>query len=206
MKINLRNNYSRDFFKKLNFQFNSGYKILDLGCGNGADSYYFIKDYKLHTFAIDIYEHGNIKKINGLTFKIGSIYDTPYPINSFDYVFLHDVLHHIDEPKQRRSMCLKGLRNIKRVTKKGGYIIIAEGNRYNPLFYPHMVKLHKHEHFTQDYFKGIINQVFSQVEYKYFEAHSYPRFTYTLKKVYEFIMEHLIPKQFLAYNIAIIRV
>ena len=100
-----------------------------------------------------------------------------------------------------------GLRELKRVCKKGGFVIIVEGNRYNPLFFPHMVKMKGHEHFRQSYFKKIIAEVFSNdsVNFKFFEAHLYPKPLLSVFKIYEFFMEHLIPKKFIAYNAAIIK-
>jgi len=68
MKVDLTKygQYKRDIFSKLNFDFLPGKKILDLGCGDGSDAQIFINEYKLNTYGIDIYEHANVKKINGL--------------------------------------------------------------------------------------------------------------------------------------------
>lgn len=200
------NQYKNDFFNKLGFDFEKGKKILDVGCGPGTDAQIFIKAYKLKFYGIDVYEDESIKK-QRLNFKLAGISKIPYPANSFDYVFVHDVLHHADEKKQRESYHTQGLKELRRVCKKRGYIIIVEGNRYNPLFYPHMVKMKKHEHFKQSYFKKIIEKVFGKdnKEYKFFEAHLYPKNLISLFKIYEFVMEHFFPKKFLGYNAAIIR-
>lgn len=199
--------YKNDIFNKLNFPFASGKKMLDCGCGNGIDSEIFIHEFGLETCGIDVYRDKNIANIPGLTFKEAGIYEIPFNDNEFDYVFLHDVLHHIDEKNQSREEHLKGLAEIKRVCKKGGEIIILEGNRYNPLFYPHMVKMEGHNHFKQSYFKEIINTAFNdcEVKFKFFECHLYPKKFLRFWKAYESIMEKLIPSQFLAYNVAIIR-
>src|SRR3989344_9678306 len=196
--------YKNDFFNKLQFNFQEKKKILDVGCGPATDAPIFINEYGLQFYGSDIYKDENVKKQN-LRFKTGSIYRIPYEENLFDYVFVHDVLHHIDEPKQRRDWHVKGLRELARVCKMGGFIIIAEGNRYNPLFYPHMVKMKKHEHFTQNYFISIIKEAFlkHEIKFAFFEAHLYPKPLLSLFKIYEFLMEHLGPKQFLAYNVAI---
>lgn len=198
--------YKDDFFNKLNFSFRKGRSVLDVGCGDGTDGKVFVHEYGLKFFGLDRYEHENIQSI-GFRFKRGSIYKNPYRKRRFDYVYSHDVLHHVDEPKQRRSMHVKALREMRLVCKKRGYIIIIEGNRYNPLFYPHMVKMYKHEHFTQKYFCALIEEVFTKdrSEYKFFEAHLYPSPLLIIFKIYETIMEHFSPKQFLAYNAAIIK-
>lgn len=107
MQINLSKygQYKHDIFLKLNFNFIPDKKILDIGCGDGSDANIFIKEYKLNTYGIDIYKHENVKKISQLKFKKAGIYSIPFNDSTFDYVFLHDVLHHIDEKN-------KAIRNI----------------------------------------------------------------------------------------------
>jgi len=206
MNINLSKygQYKKDIFEKLNVNFIAGNKILDLGCGDGSDAEIFLNEYKLDVYGTDIYEHEKIKKIKGLTFEKGGICKIPFKDSVFDYVFLHDVLHHIDEKGQRRSKHIAGLKELKRVCKKGGTIIIVEGNRYNPLFYPHMVKMLGHNHFKQSYFSKIVSFIFPNAKFKYFEAHLYPERFISFWKSYEYIMENIIPKYFLSYNTAII--
>ncbi len=68
-----------------------------------------------------------------------------------------------------------------------------------------MVKMLGHNHFRQGYFKEIVSQVFPRARFSFFEAHYYPpRFLY-FWKVYEYIMEKIMPKCILSYNIAIIK-
>lgn len=196
--------YKNTVFQKLDFPFERGKKMLDVGCGDGIDAKIFIQEFGLEVYGIDIYENENIRSIKKLRFKKGGIFQIPFGDEEFDYVFLHDVLHHIDEEHQARTAHIRGLNELKRVTKKGGYIIIVEGNRYNPLFYPHMVRMLKHNHWRQSYFIRVIRDVFCNVEFKFFEAHAYP-FGDKMWHIYEFLMEKVIPKNFRAYNIAIIR-
>jgi len=89
------------------------------------------------------------------------------------------------------------------VCKKGESVIIIEGNRYNPLFYPHMVLLCGHNHFRQSYFKKIIKEVFPRVSFQYFEAHLYPPKYLKIWKIYEKVMESIMPRAVLAYNVAV---
>ena len=122
---------------------------------------------------------------------------------------LHSINHillniHIDEKNQNHKIHIQALNELKRVAKKNGYIIIIDGNRYNPLFYPHMVKMLNHNHWRQSYFKKIIKQVFITSQFKFFEAHNYPGWL-KFWKIYEWLMENLIPEKFLAYNVAIIK-
>jgi len=198
--------YKNDFFNKLAAPFRKGKTLLDVGCGDGMDSHILQKEYGLRVTTTDVYKDKGLTKFPELPFKKGSMYRLPFPDNSFDYLFLHDVLHHIDEPAQRMTEHKKGLRELRRVCKKGGMVILVDGNRYNPLFYPHMVKMRGHDHFRQSYFEEIISGVFSNdtVRFHYFEAHLYPQQWIGLFKIYEWIMEHIVPRQFIAYNAAFI--
>ena len=208
MKPNLKkyNQYKNDIFNKLNFNFESGKKILDVGCGDGTDIEIFINEYGLNSFGIDIYQHQNIDKL-GINFSQASILNIPFKNESFDYVFLHDVLHHIDEEEQGYKKHIRGLQELKRVCKKGGYIIILEANRYNPLSYPHMVLARGHNHFRQMYLKKILQDVFGKnINFRSFEAHLYPPKLLKLFKIFEFFMEHLkILAPFRDYNLAVIK-
>lgn len=198
--------YKRDFFQKLGFPFEKGKRILDVGCGDGTDGKIFMKRFGLEFYGIDIYEDENIKKL-GLRFKKGSSYKIPYKDGFFNYIFTHDVLHHLDDSKRRKIKIINALKELRRVCRKGGYIIVVEGNRYNPLFYPHMVLLRGHNHFTQKKFRFFIKSVFKadKIRFKFFEAHLYPQALLSLFKIYEYAMERFSPKQFLAYNAAIIQ-
>ena len=197
--------YHKDLFTKLDFPFQKGKKILDIGSGDGTDSSIFANYYHLNTHSSDIFCHPNFKKLKSVKFKLGSIFKLSYPARSFDYAFLHDVLHHVDESQQRTTHHQAALREAFRVVKNGGFLIIVEGNRYNPLFYPHMVIMRGHNHFTQGYFRSLISNLFPQVRFKFFEAHFYPRSLIPIFKIYEKIMENLVPELFRAYNVAIIR-
>jgi ubiquinone/menaquinone biosynthesis C-methylase UbiE len=192
-------------FEKLDFDFKEGRKILDVGCGDGSDAEIFINEFRLNTFGIDISRHKKCRGIKGLHFKNAGIYDIPFKEGYFDYVFLHDVLHHIDEEKQDHLNHIKGLAEVGRVCKKGGYIIIVESNRYNPLSYPHMVKLEGHNSFRQAYFKKLICESFPNPVFKHFEAHVYPKKLLPFFKVYEYFAEKIFPKSIMAYNVAIIK-
>lgn len=200
------NQYKMDFFRKLRFDFQKGKTILDVGCGDGGDGRIFNQSYELTVYGTDIYKHKNIMS-SPMRFKLGGIFHIPFHGRQFDYVFTHDVLHHIDEPLQRKSKHLLGLRKLRLACKIHGYLIVVEANRFNPLFYPHMVRMLGHAHFSQTYFKKIIRESFpkDRIKFNFFEAHLYPPHWLEVFRIYEYIMEHLMPKVFIAYNAAIIQ-
>ena len=147
----------------------------------------------------------SLNMISSIKFKKASIYKIPFKNNTFDYIFLKNIMHHVDEPGQREDYHRKALLELKRVCKKNGKIIIIEANRYNPIFYFHMVILGKHDHFRQSYFVSLVNSVFPTAGFKFFEAHLYPfPFFIEVFKFYERLMELFSPRPFLAYNVAII--
>src|SRR5690242_13361725 len=111
--------YKNDLFEKLGFRFETGKKILDIGCGDGSDAEIFSDVLGLDVHGIDVYKHEKIDNVVGLKFKQAGVYEIPFESASFDYVFLHDILHHIDEPQQRADRHKAGLKEIARVVKKG---------------------------------------------------------------------------------------
>ena len=97
------NQYKYDIFRKLNFNFADGKSILDAGCGDCSDSIIFRDIFKLEVSSLDIYKHKSVED-NHVNFTLGSLFDLPFKDNSFDYVFTHDVLHHLDEKNQSKDL------------------------------------------------------------------------------------------------------
>ena len=195
--------YKHDIFRKINLSFIRGKHILDVGCGDGTDAEIFIREFGLQTTAIDVYENPAIRTVNDLAFQIASAEALPFQDGFFDYVFLHDVLHHIDEETQSRERHLAALREVSRVINpNGGKVVILESNRYNPISYVHMVRMLGHDHWTQSYFHGVVREVFPQAKFNYFESHAYP-WGYSFWRIYELIMERFLPRGILSYNVGI---
>ncbi|MBM3575869.1 MAG: methyltransferase domain-containing protein [Alphaproteobacteria bacterium] len=195
--------YKRDVFSKLGLDFQPGMSILDIGCGDGTDAEIFMKEFRLKTVAVDVYEHPRIREIENIEFQIASVLDLPFSDDSYDYVFLHDVLHHIDEQEQSRKLHLAALREVERVVAHSGMVVIVEANRYNPISYFHMVKRLGHDHWTQSYFKNVVRNVFPLAHFRTFEAHAYP-WGYPMWRVYEYFMERVAPSAIHSYNVAVI--
>ena len=116
----------------------AGSKILEAGCGVGAQTVILAKKSPEAQFiSIDISQDSVskagdlIKKENISNVKIqtGNIFDLTFEAESFDHVFICFVLEHLKEP-------LKALENLKKVLKKGGTVTVIEGDHGSAYFYP----------------------------------------------------------------------
>lgn len=95
-------------------------KVLDIGCGDGTVGGYLIKNYNCEVYGIDISEDAvekakkkNIKAIVG-----SSEEKLPFESQTFDTVFWGDNVEHLFDP-------LSSAKEIKRVLKKGGRLILS---------------------------------------------------------------------------------
>ena len=196
--------WRKQLHKKIRIEKLRGRTILDIGCGTGEDAFYLAKiAKKVYAFDIQAYDDWEKFKSSTLIFSVANGYHMPFGKNMFDGVFLKDVLHHVDEPE-------KILKEIKRVSKKGAAILIVEGNRYNPIFYMHMTKMHGHEHLSKNTFIKLIGKYFDNVTFMQFESHYIPFLSFPLYVLIEGFIEtmfdHLpILNRFQSYNLAIIK-
>ncbi len=97
-------------------------KILDLGCGNGRFSE--IVGNKADYYGVDVSEkliEIAKEKYSNRKFVVNEPFALPFKNNFFDKIFCLAVLHHIPSKKFRKDF----LREIKRVTKPGGKLILT---------------------------------------------------------------------------------
>lgn len=109
------------------FDFNNSKKILDIGCGTGEFADLFSKfDY----YGIDIsatYIRYAAKRKRG-SFKTMDATKLEFSDDSFDYILIMAILHHLDDNK------INGvLSEAKRVLKPGGKILVMEDAKIEKL-------------------------------------------------------------------------
>ncbi len=178
-------------------------KVLDLGCGYGIESVNFTKFAKSVVGSdIEIHNTWNDYKSKKLIFVKANSQKLPMKSNTFDGVYLKDLLHHVNDPK-------KTLSEIRRVSKSNSNIVIIEGNRYNPMFFLHATLLNGHNHFAQQDFRKLVLETFPQAEFLALEA--YPPY-FLNKPLYKIVLYLVkftqrtkILSRFFSYNVAIIR-
>lgn len=107
-----------------------GYKtILDLGCGPGLSSY-LLSERGFIVTGVDISQKfldaSKVKESDRLRLVQGNVSSLDFSDSSFDIVTSHELIEHIPEVD-------KALREMKRVLKEGGKIIILGPNLFSPL-------------------------------------------------------------------------
>lgn len=101
--------------------------ILDAGCGPGGKSVFYAEKGCKSVIGIDIdesrikyaKEFASKKNISNIEFITGSLADLPFESNKFDFIFLNDVVEHINRP-----LLSKALEECKRVIKPDGRICL----------------------------------------------------------------------------------
>ncbi len=109
-------------FEELKKYIKNNERVLDLGCGNGR-LFELFKDKKIKYVGVDFSEKF-IKKARekyGNHFQVADIFSLPFSDNYFDSVWTIAVFHHIPSQELR----LKALKEISRVSKKNGRIIVT---------------------------------------------------------------------------------
>lgn len=116
-------------------------KVLDIGCGAHASLSYYLSDFKggqVYAGDIDPSCVSRAKKITKkVEFSVFSAEALPFKKNYFDFVYLLDILEHVNNP-------LLTLKEAKRVVKKNGLILIEfspyyaypTGHHLYPLGFP----------------------------------------------------------------------
>jgi SAM-dependent methyltransferase len=101
-------------YEAAEFREHAGERVLEIGCGSGCDLLQFAKNGAIAT-GVDVTErHLELARgrVGGLAVvQYGSACQLPFVDGSFDYVYCHGVLHHIDTPKSAVQEMLRVLRS-----------------------------------------------------------------------------------------------
>lgn len=97
-------------------------RILDFGCGNGAQTAYFLTDDN-RVVGLDV-EHERLTQASPKIEKV--LYDgrlIPFPSETFDIVISFEVLEHTEDDR-------KSVEEVYRVLKRGGRFILSVPNKW----------------------------------------------------------------------------
>lgn len=124
---------------------NPALRLLDVGAGSGTISISFAQLIPQgDVTAIDLNPsilpraQANAEKANvtNISFQQGSVFALPFADETFDVVFCHQVLIHIGTPWD-------ALREMLRVTKRGGVVAAREGDYESECVWPEIAALRK---------------------------------------------------------------
>ncbi|MDB5109503.1 MAG: Methyltransferase type 11 [Mucilaginibacter sp.] len=114
------------FDQLLKGRYNDCKKIIDVGCANGRNLFYFLRNgYEVFGVDPNVIAVNSVKELSAAlapdnpleNFIVGNAEDLPYPDASFDLVISSAVLHFAQNKKHFDAM----LRSMFRVLKPGGY-------------------------------------------------------------------------------------
>ena len=190
--------YRRRCIDKLGVSLEGNERLLDAGCGNGGVAR-LLRAQVREVVAIDVEQSPDWVDDEGLTFLVADAETLPFDDASFDVLHSKDSLHHMERPE-------RALIEYRRVLRPGGTLMIVEGNRYNPVFYPHMTRALGHEHFPRTRFRRMVATVFPEARFGGFEAHYVPGPSALLpaQHLVEELLERIPPfRPLLSYNFAV---
>jgi GT2 family glycosyltransferase/ubiquinone/menaquinone biosynthesis C-methylase UbiE len=137
--------------------------VLDIASGEGYGTAILAKPAH-KVFGIDIdpeivrYAQEKYASTGNVEFLIGQAENIPLPDHSIDIVVSYETIEHLDQPTQE-----KFLKEIKRVLKKGGRLVISTPDKANYSDrYDYTNKFHLKE-FTSEEFLGFLKNYFGHV-------------------------------------------
>jgi len=150
-------------------------KWLHIGCGTG---WLLIAEKELggnrKLIGIDLSHEMLVRaQNNGMTVAEADVLNLPFKNNYFDVIHSKGVLHHIDDFES-------ALREIKRVLKPNGTLILADPNS-GPLRWMENLIGHRDDHFSEthkslsaDLYNKILSRHFKTTHFSYFGLFAYP--------------------------------
>ena len=149
---------ARKIIEELEIQ--DGDTILDAGCGDGFYLHLLSELGKFHLTGIDFDKNAlnsakkNLAKIKGIKILYGSVMELPFKDSSFDKVILTEVAEHLPDD-------LKGLKEIHRVLKQGGILVLTVPNHNYPFLWDPVNKVLEAStgrHIKSGFWAGLWNQ------------------------------------------------
>jgi SAM-dependent methyltransferase len=103
-------------------------RVLIAGCGAGHEAVAIQAELDADVDAVDIedFVSAELKAGTSVRFAVGSVCELPFPENTFDAIFYHHVIEHVDNPSA-------SLRELHRVLKPEGWLFVGTPNRHRLL-------------------------------------------------------------------------
>lgn len=175
--------------------------VLDVGCMDGRVSSGIARTARSVT-GVDIAPSPiwNTLERDGLRFVTADAQRLPFEDASFDLVIAGSMLHHASSPT-------RVIREMARVRRPGGTLVIIEPNRRNPLTWLHLTLLSDHDHFETHAFRRLVERIVPIRGFRQFELHLWPTDDRALRTGLERIEDRLegsaFWKPFVLFNVAL---
>lgn len=101
---------------------------LIIGYGRGHEASFLAKSLQAWLVGIDLHPPANVVWRESFTPVLANGLDLPFPGKTFDFVFYHHVIEHVQDP-------LASLLQIRRVLRPGGLLYIGTPNRHRIVGY-----------------------------------------------------------------------
>jgi ubiquinone/menaquinone biosynthesis C-methylase UbiE len=158
-------------------------KILDAGSGDGINinfllNFFQSRKIKIRLTALD-YNKVRLKRLNkikNINIEYGNILNIKHPKEKFDFILCSHVIEHIEN-------CVDALKELKRVLKKDGFLILSIPNEgcffaqfRNNILQRKILKNTDHKHFfTKHMFLTLSKKVGFKLEHRIlYEGFSFP--------------------------------
>ncbi len=103
-------------------------RVLIAGCGSGHEAVAIQQTLGAKVDAVDVEDFvaDELKRSPNVRFHVAGVCDLPYEENTFDAIFYHHVIEHVDRPAD-------SLVELHRVLRSGGWMFIGTPNRHRLL-------------------------------------------------------------------------
>lgn len=100
-------------------------RVLVAGCGAGHEAMALALELEADVEAVDVEDFvpESLKALGPVRYQVASVCELPFENNTFDAIFYHHVIEHVDDPP-------KSLHELFRVLKPGGWMLVGTPNRH----------------------------------------------------------------------------